>query len=925
MKKKLALLIFNFLIVFCAFAQKNISGTINDAKGNPLPGVNVVEKGTYNGTTTNASGQFALTVKDQATLVFSFVGFTTQELKINDQTDITISLAEGTNLQSVTVVGSRTPPRSSTTSALPVDVIAAGDIMATGQTTFDKALQYRVPSFNTVQTPVNDATSLLDPYEIRNMGPSRTLILINGKRKNLSSLLYVQTSPGRGETGADLAAIPMDAIKRVEILRDGASAQYGSDAIAGVVNIVLKDHVDYGSVNLKTGITSQGDGQMFGVSFNNGTALSSKSFINYTIDLSKTALANRPGKVSAEGEFNTFYDPKATKPITIEEVQAFLKEKPDAGNVNGSPENSVIKFLINGGTDINEDIQFYYNGAYVNKRVNSFANYRTPYWQQTDYGLLTPPGEKYMGFGPTFQGILSDYNATLGFKSTKNGWNTDVSFTTGGNQQTYLVSNSLNYGIEQNRAEAIEFNTLHQTEIDSGLISAKPVLAKTPTTFHPGGAKFRQDVGNIDVSKILNEKISIGLGAEFRSETFEVIAGDEASYILGGAESFAGNDKVNSFSSNRHNIGGYLDVALDATPNFLLNATVRAENYSDFGNTVIGKFSTRYKFLEDKITLRGSASTGFRAPSLHQIYTQKSQYSFGNGTIEVQGLLNNVSAEAKALGIPKLKPEESTNITLGLGYRASNNFSVTLDYYNITVKDRIILSNTIRPTDAGNTELDNILNASGIKSLSFFVNAVDTRTSGLDLVLSYRNLPIGSGKMAFNLSGNYTLENKRIGAVKNPLVIEEVGQTVLNPTQEALMFTSRPQFKAILGIDYDIQRLSFNLSNTLFGPTKFRNADLNENLGIEFLTKVVTDLGIYYRVTNRTTIGLNVNNIFNVLPEWKFVAVTPAGEAILNDPAKVKEQSDFITFNQRYATTTYDGSHFSQLGTIFNLSVNIKF
>ncbi|HET6227661.1 MAG TPA: TonB-dependent receptor [Bacteroidia bacterium] len=925
MKKKLALVIFNFLIICCALAQQNISGVINDSKGNPLPGVNVVEKGTYNGTTTNANGQFTLIVKEQATLVFSFVGFATQELKITDQTDVTISLIEGTDLQSITVVGSRTPPRSSTTSALPVDVIAAGNIAATGQPTFDKALQYLVPSFNTVQTPVNDATSLLDPYEIRNMGPSRTLILINGKRKNLSSLLYVQTSPGRGETGADLAAIPMDAIKRVEILRDGASAQYGSDAIAGVVNIVLKDHVDYGTLNLKTGITSKGDGQMFGVSFNNGTALSSKSFINYTIDLSKTALANRPGKVSAEGEFNTFYDPSASKPITIEEVQAFLKEKPDAGNINGSPETSAIKFLVNGGTDITENIQFYYNGAYVNKRVNSFANYRTPYWRQTDYGLLTPPGEKYMGFGPTFQGILSDYNATLGFKSTKNGWNTDVSFTTGGNQQTYLVSNSLNYGIEQSRADAIAFNTAHQSEIDSGLISPKPVLAKTPTTFHPGGAKFRQDVGNVDVSRILNEKVSIALGAEFRSETFEVVAGDEASYILGGAESFAGNDKVNSFSSNRHNIGGYLDVALDATPNLLLNGTIRAENYSDFGNTVIGKFSTRYKFLQDKISLRGSASTGFRAPSLHQIYTQKSQYSFGNGTIEVQGLLNNVSAEAKALGIPKLKPEESVNFTLGMGYRVSNNLSFTLDYYNITVKNRIILSNTIRPTGNNNTELDNILNASGIKSLSFFVNAVDTRTSGLDLVVSYRNLALGTGKLGFNFSGNYTLENKRIGAVKNPSVIEEVGQTVLNQTQEALMFTSRPQFKAILGIDYDIQRFSFNLSNTVFGPTKFRNADLNENLGIEFLTKVVTDLSVFYRITNRTTVGFVVNNILNVLPEWKFVAFTPAGEAILNDPAKVKEQSDFVTFNQRYSMTTYDGSHFSQLGTIFNLSVNIKF
>jgi iron complex outermembrane receptor protein len=916
--KKLLTLFLSLLIVTCVFAQKNVSGVVNDSKGTPLPGVNVVEKGTFNGANTDANGKFSVTVKEKATLVFSFVGFTSKEIAVGDQTEYTVSLQEGTDLQSVTVVGTRTPARSNTSSTLPIDVIGAADITSTGQMTFDKALQYRVPSFNTVQTPVNDATSLLDPYEIRNMGPSRTLILINGKRKNMSSLLYVQTSPGRGETGADISAIPMDAIKRVEILRDGASAQYGSDAIAGVMNIVLKDHVDFGSVNLRAGVTSKGDGEMFGISFNNGSAISDKGYINYTIDLSRTALANRPGKVSVEGEMGAFGASK-------EDVEKFLAVKPDAGNVNGSPENSVIKFCVNGGQDLTENIQMYYNAAYVNKRVNSFANYRTPYWQSTDYGLLTPPGQPYLGYAPTFQGELSDYNATVGFKSSKNGWNTDVSFTTGGNKQLYTVTNTVNHGIQKSRAEAIAWNQAHQAQIDSGLVTPRVVLAKTPTTFHPGGVRFKQDVGNLDISKILSDKVSVAAGAEFRSETFEVIAGDEASYILGGADSYAGNDKVNSFTSNRHNIGGYLDVALDLTPDFLVNGTVRAENYSDFGNTVIGKLSTRYKFLQDKITLRGSASTGFRAPSLHQIYTQKSQYAFGNGGIEVQGLLNNISPEAQALGVPKLKPEKSTNITLGLGLRPSNNFSITVDYYNITLKDRIVLSNTIKPTAQGNTELDNILKASNIVSLSFFANALDTRTSGIDLVMSYRNVQLGTGRLAFNLSGNYTLENGRIGDVKNPAVIQAVGQTVVNATQDALMFTSRPQFKAILGIDYEISKLAFSVNNTVFGPTKFRNADLNENLGVEFLTKLVTDFAVYYRVTNRTTVGVNVNNIFNVLPEWKFTAMNAAGEAILNDPAQVKQQSDFVTFNQRYAMTTYDGSHFSQLGTIFNLSVNIKF
>lgn len=207
-------------------------------------------------------------------------------------------------LEEVSVTGTRTALRSNTTTALPIDVLTAKELSTTGQVTFDKALQYRIPSFNTVNTPVNDATSLMDPYEIRNMGPSRTLILINGKRKNLSSLVYVQTSPGRGETGADISAIPSDAIERVEILRDGASAQYGSDAIAGVMNIILKKHTNGPSINLRSGATGKGDGESFGMSINNGSKVGDKGFVNYTIDFSKTALANRPGTVDADGEFN---------------------------------------------------------------------------------------------------------------------------------------------------------------------------------------------------------------------------------------------------------------------------------------------------------------------------------------------------------------------------------------------------------------------------------------------------------------------------------------------------------------------------------------------------------------------------------------------------------------------------------------------
>lgn len=346
--------IFTLLLAlcFCSFgwSQMKITGTVKDANNEVLPGANILEKGTQNGTNSDFDGKFSLTVKEGAILVISFSGFETQEIAVDGKKIFNITLKEGLQLDEVVVTGSRTPARSNTSSPLPVDIVGVKELQATGQTTFDKALQYKIPSFNTVNTPVNDATSLLDPYEIRNMGPSRTLILINGKRKNLSALLYTQTSPGRGETGADISGIPTDAIKTIQILRDGASAQYGSDAIAGVMNIILKDDYKNGSATFRSGITGEGDGEMLGVSVNNGTQIGDdKGFINYTVDFSKTALANRPGTVDAEGEFADF---GGTRPgETLADIRSFLSRRPDAGNINGSPETTAAKFLVNGALD----------------------------------------------------------------------------------------------------------------------------------------------------------------------------------------------------------------------------------------------------------------------------------------------------------------------------------------------------------------------------------------------------------------------------------------------------------------------------------------------------------------------------------------------------------------------------------------------
>jgi iron complex outermembrane receptor protein len=790
----------------------------------------------------------------------------------------------------VVSVGSRAAQRTFTTTPLPVDNISAAELQTSGQLSLDKALQLRVPSFNSVNTPVNDATSLLDPYEIRNMGPSRTLILINGKRKNPSSLVYIQTSPGRGETGADLSAIPTDAIKRVEILRDGASAQYGSDAIAGVMNVILKDRFDYTNFKIASGITHKGDGFSLLTSLNGGANFGSKGFVNYTINFSRENKTNRPGNVDAEGDNNDLSDGTAA---SLQNVKAFLARFPDAKNINGTPANTAAKFLVNAGIPVSEYTSFYANAAYVYKKVQSYANYRTPYWKQ-DYGLLHDPGTEYLGYGPTFEGDLNDYNATVGFKTDKNGWTQDISFTTGGNKQLYTVDHTVNHSLG----------------------------AKSPIAFKPGGYSFNHVVGNIDLTKEVTDQLSIGFGSEFRSENFQIIAGDTASYSGQGANSFPGINQINAIKANRFNIGGYFDVSYDVTRALLVNGTVRQEYYSDFGSAFVWKVSGRAKMAGDKLTLRSSISTGFRAPSLHQINLQIAQQSFVPGAgIQTKGIVSNKSSQAHLLGVPALKPEKSVNFTAGIGFNPSKNFSVTVDYYHIDIKDRIILSSNITNTAAGNTALDDVLNANGIVGVSFFTNGIKTQTEGVDVVASYKNILVGT---TGNLAGNYTITNKLDGGITNPKLISDAGQSTFDYIQEALLLTSRPKYKAILGADLNISKWNFALNNTLFGPATFRNDGLSQDLKLVFKTKVLTDVTIGYQFSNRLSASVTVNNILNITPEWQLKSLNSAGDAVLSDPAAVKKNVNAITFNGRYSMVTYDASHFSQLGTTFLATLNFR-
>jgi iron complex outermembrane recepter protein len=971
-KNQLLYLAMFLMVSASTFAQGVLKGTVTDSQGVGIPGSSISIVGTRMGGSTGVDGTYSIKLPDGTYEVrFSSVGYNSlsKAVIVSGET-ISNAMLEisTTSLDEVVIsTGSRGSQRVVTDAALPVDIISAKDLKIAGQPTFDKALQYTVPSFNVVNTPVNDATTLLDPWELRNMGPSRTLILINGKRKNLSSLLYVQFSPGRGETGVDISAIPQQAIQRVEILRDGASAQYGSDAIAGVMNIILKDKYDYTSVNLNTGVTAKGDGGMYGVSLNSGSNFGAgKGFVNYTVDFTQQNSAVRSTKIDVPTEIATFgnaygefkdldkfkkekfinYDgtkinPKGaaatiadmnlwnttrladnnTKYNTI--ISKYLKDYPTGGNINGTGETTAGKFLVNFGIPTGLNSSLYGNAAMIVKRVKSFANFRTPYWRQ-DRGLLHSPTDNkgvnyiespaqlafdadaislykgYIGYVPTFEGDMVDYNGTLGAKGETNGWKHDASLTFGGNTQAYTVDNTVNRGLG----------------------------TASPTRFKPGGYGFSHIVGNIDVSKAVTEKLGIAFGIEARSEKYTIVAGDEASYTGQGSNSFPGINPLNAGDNQRFNIGAYADLSYDISKDFLINGTIRTENYSDFGTANVWKLSSRYKLLNDKIVFRGSLSTGFRAPTLHQIYAQSVQAAFVGGTIQLSGLFNNKSAQARALGIPALRPEKSDNITLGLGLNLTKNLSITFDYYNIKISDRIVYSSSISSEDETST-LGKILSTAGVKTVQFFINGIQTKNSGIDFVASYKNIGLGRGKLGLNLAGNVVLQNKILGLPQDPPAIKAAESSILNVQIKSLLTESRPNYKVIFGGTYAIKKWNINLNNTLFGSTSFQDLDNGgsdmKNIKATFTPAVVSDLSIGYEFSDKVSFTANANNLFNILPKWDLKAINADGEKAIKDPAAKSLLRGFLGFSGRYDILGYNGSQFSQLGTVFNANLNIKF
>lgn len=817
-----------FMVSTTLLVAQNVSGTVTDDDGNQLYGATILVKGTANGTITELDGSYSLNVESfPATLVVSYTGFESIELEVASAGEgNNVVMQTGVGLDEIVVTGNRAKPRTILDSPVPVDNIDASQLLSTGQNNIEQMLNYKVPSFNSQNQAISDATAHYDPADLRGLGPSRTLVLVNGKRKNQSAQVYLNRTPGKGEVGIDLKSIPVGAIERIEVLRDGASAQYGSDAIAGVINIILKEDVEYSSFTTKTGVTSEGDGFNFAADWNSSVHVG-KGTLNYTLGYYNQKLTNRAGKISD----------------TNPDYQHWIDANEKGGMIVGQPDMEKFDGFTNFEYPIAHNAKFYtFNG--VTKRTGrSFAFYRAPYWRpDVAAAEFWTPANLFVGYHPTFETDIVDNMNVAGIEFDLFGFNADLSGTYGRNDVRYTVNRSVN----------------RDYLADHGW---------SPRTFHPGGYTFSNKIFNFDLNRTLgaSENVTLGIGFEAKDENFQSHEGDRHSYYKGGSDSFAGIKPEEVVNVDRNSKAAYASLDFDITESFLIGAAARFEDFSDFGDNFSWKVNARYK-IGGNGAVRASYSTGFRAPTLHQRYLINSQYIIVAGSPDpvLQGTLANDNEAVKALGVPSLSAETSTNLTAGLTYRISDHLSASVDYYQINVDDRVLFSSQITALEEGDA-IDNILKQNGVVGVQFFINAGETKTSGIDLVLNLNKVELGNGYFGGVIAANFnetTIENINV-----PSTLETGGYDIFDRREQSLITNSRPKSKIIVGLNYEVGDFRFGVDNTQFGEVTVTSATGNPDDDQVHSSKLITDFNARWRMDEQIDITFNINNIFDVYPD----------------------------------------------------------
>ncbi|AOT09145.1 TonB-dependent receptor plug domain-containing protein [Pseudoalteromonas luteoviolacea] len=762
----------------------------------------------------------------------------------------------------IEVTGTRRSLRSIAESTVPVDIISLDEINSSGQLELSQVLATLVPSFNFPNSQLADGTDHARPAVLRGLAPDHTLVLVNGKRRHSSALLNLNGTVGRGSSAVDLNMIPTAAIKRIEVLRDGAAAQYGSDAIAGVINIVLKDADEGGSLNFTYGKYDtqmagakqlervyQGDdgelafdlgedrrisdGNTSTLSGNIGLPLGDNGFVHLSAEMRNKAPSNRSG-----------FDPRTQ--YAKDDAGHFDPREFDAERYNhrfGKADIEDVAFFYNAGYDLSDTLSLYSFGSYSEREGNSGGFFRRP--QDGRNVVEIYPN----GFLPQITTQVDDFAVAAGITSHTAGWDLDSSINYGRNQFSFGVTNSLNTSMG----------------------------AQSPTDFDNGDLVYDQLTLNFDAKNSIDlglyEEVFITVGAEYRNESYQIKAGEEASYLTvldaqgipvaaGGAQVMAGFSPASAVDESRHNIAVFTELDTYLTAKWNLVVAARFEDYSDFGSTLTGKLATRYEF-NDALSFRGAISTGFRAPSLAQSTYKSVSTVFENGIPNEVGLFPVDTPAAQALGARALDAEESINFTAGFIY-TYDAFSFTVDAYRIDIDDRIVLSENL-----SGDAVEDILKSAGehnVQRVRYFTNAIDSRTQGVDIVATYSFDLSDLGELS--LSAALNLNDTEVTHVKdNPAELEALGDEYqyFARREIARFEDGTPKDKLNLVATWQYHDWTAMLKATRYGETTDSSSTIEKDEVLD--AKWITDLEVAYQMTEQWRVAVGANNLFDQYPQ----------------------------------------------------------
>ena len=729
---------------------------------------------------------------------------------------------ETTVIDTINVVGSRRVNASSTDTPVPVDFISMTKVAEQGgQFDLAQTLQYISPSFNSTRQTGADGADLIDSAALRGLGSDQTLVLVNGKRRHTVSLVNIFGARNRGNTGTDMNAMPLLAIDNVQVLRDGAAAQYGSDAIAGVIDITLKKRLGCESV-FGYGQYSEGDGKNYLASGYCGLQLGDKGAIGITAEYLDRGRSNRaePGN-----------------PRIIGDTQS----KNASVYINGdAPTSPTGKFYFTLGTQTRDAS----SGAFARGGIGS-----------DDIPSRNSAAMYPKGFVPFIDGDVTDRYMTVGHRAQYGDWNADLSQTYGYNKLKYNINHTLNASIA-----------------NKDLLGGGKGIS--PSAFDAGGFSFEQLTTNFDMSRFYSDiaqGMNLAFGAEYRRENYQIFAGELGSYndadgigVGGnpGSQGFPGFQPGDNTDRSRNSVAAYIDIETDLSAQFKLQTALRAEKFSDFGSTVTGKLAGSFK-VDEQILLRGSGSTGFRAPSLQQIYFSSTFTDFISGVPLDVVLAPNGSKVANAAGIPKLKEEKSKSGTLGVTWTPTKATSVTADLYRINIDDRIVLSG--RFDEDNFPALASILRGLGVGQAQFFVNSVNTKTQGIDLTISNKS-DIGGGKLSTFLAMNYS--KTEVTGIKTPKSLAGFEDVLLSERERLFIEQGGPRSKATLGFDYLTGAFETDLKIIHFGAQTLGtfSGTANGVPNARYAPKTSADLSLTYSFNKDMKLTIGGANIFNVKP-----------------------------------------------------------